>query len=667
MKQADPSVRPRVIALAGNPNCGKSTIFNALTGLRQKVANYPGVTIERKEGVAYDQHGRQIRLIDLPGAYSLHHQSPDEAILCDVLLGRMLDVPRPDVVVCVVDASNAERHLFLASQILELGIPAIIVLNMMDIAEARGIRPDADRLSEVFGVPVVTMEATHRKGLAELRIAMGSAHLKPSPHRTPLPEESLRHLPVLPDGTIDRCHLYQGCEPGSQPSGETEWRNHITASRYGAIREVCSRAVRIIDPNRIHPTERIDQFALHPILGPVLGLFVLAVMFYLIFSFAEIPMGWIESLFAAASSTVGQWLPDGDLRSLICDGVLAGVGGVVVFLPQILILFFFIGLMEDTGYLPRIAFMMDRLMSRVGLSGKSFVPLLSSHACAVPAIMGARTIEHEKDRLITILVAPLASCSARLPVYLLLIAAMMPTETIPPLTKAWMLLALYAAGVFAIFGFAWLFNLVLQRHESGPSIMELPTYKLPSVSAVALHMCQRAWLFIKRAGTIILAVTIILWAANTYPKNADPQLQREQSIAGRLGKAIEPVIAPLGFDWKIGIGLIASFAAREVFVSAMAITYETGEMEDEEGQRMALRERFRESRRDDGTPAFTTLTFLSLLVFYVFAMQCASTTAVVRRETNSWKWPLFQFAYMTATAWLASFAVYQGGLLLGFS
>ncbi len=666
MSSAPSSSGIRVVALAGNPNCGKSTIFNALTGLRQKVANYPGVTVERKEGVAYDQHGRALRLIDLPGAYSLHHQSPDEAILRDVLLGRMADVPRPDVVICVVDASNSERHLFLASQILELGIPAIIVLNMMDIAEARGIRPDAGRLSEIFGVTVVTMEATSRKGLAELRIALASAHLKASAHATPLPEESLRHLPVLPDGTVDRRHLYLGENHGS-PNGDAEWRDRITANRYGAIREVCSRAVQIIDPTRIHPTERIDQFALHPLLGPVIALLVLTLMFYLIFSFAEIPMGWIESLFAWASGLVSQWLPEGDLRSLICDGILAGVSGVVVFLPQILILFFFIGLMEDTGYLPRIAFMMDRIMSRVGLSGKSFVPLLSSHACAVPAIMGARTIEHEKDRLITILVAPLASCSARLPVYLLLIAAMMPTETVPPLTKSLILMGLYSGGILGIFVFAWLFNRMLHRSETGPSIMELPTYKLPALSSVAFQMAQRGWLFVQRAGTIILAVTIVLWAANNYPKNDDPLLQREKSIAGRLGKAIEPAIAPLGFDWKIGIGLIASFAAREVFVSAMAITYDAGEIEDEEGQRMALRQRFREAKRDDGSPAFTPLTYVSLMVFYVFAMQCASTTAVVRRETNSWKWPLFQFAYMTTTAWIAAFLVFQGGQLFGFS
>ncbi|RFC46097.1 MAG: ferrous iron transport protein B [Verrucomicrobia bacterium] len=666
MNPAAPPSGPRVVALAGNPNCGKSTLFNALTGLRQKVANYPGVTVERREGLAYDQHGKPLRLIDLPGAYSLHHQSPDEAILRDVLLGKMSDVPRPDIVICVVDASNAERHLFLASQILELGIPAIIVLNMMDIAEARGIRPDAARLSEIFGVPVVTMEATSRKGLAELRIALASNHLKPSLHAAPLPPESLRHLPVLPDGSIDRRHLYLG-ENGGSPNSATEWRDRITASRYGAIREVCSRAVHIIDPARVHPTERIDQVALHPLLGPIIALLVLTVMFYLIFSFAEIPMGWIESLFGAMSSLVNQWLPEGDLRSLVCDGILAGVSGVVVFLPQILILFFFIGLMEDTGYLPRIAFMMDRIMSRVGLSGKSFVPLLSSHACAVPAIMGARTIEHEKDRLITILVAPLASCSARLPVYLLLIAAMMPTETVPPLTRALILMGLYSGGILGIFLFAWIFNRLLQRTETGPSIMELPTYKLPALTSVAFQMLQRGWLFIKRAGTIILAVTIVLWAANNYPKNDNPALQREQSIAGRLGKAIEPVISPLGFDWKIGIGVIASFAAREVFVSAMAITYEAGEIEDEEGQRMALRQRFREARRDDGSPAFTTLTYVSLMVFYVFAMQCASTTAVVRRETNSWKWALFQFGYMTATAWIASFLVFQGGRLFGFS
>ncbi len=654
----------RVFALAGNPNCGKSTIFNALTGMRQKVANYPGVTVERREGVAYDQHGQAVRLIDLPGAYSLHHQSPDEAVLLDVLLGRRTDTPRPDVVICVIDASNAERHLFLATQILELGIPAIIVLNMMDIAASRGIHPDGERLSALFGVPVVTMEANTRKGLAELRIAMGSEHLQPSRHAVPLPEDSLHHLPMLPDGTRDRRHLYFS-DASHGEEGSRSLRDHLAASRYGAIRRLCSDAVRVIDPNRVHPTERIDRVLLHPWAGPLFATVVLGVMFYLIFSFAEIPMGWIEGLVGAATSFVQGRLPDSDLRSLLCDGILGGVGSVVVFLPQILILFFFIGLMEDTGYLSRVAFMLDRIMSRVGLSGRSFVPLLSSHACAVPAIMGARTIEHERDRLITILVAPLAGCSARLPVYLLLIAAMMPTETVPPLTKAGLLLGLYVLGILGIFCFAWLFNRSFKGAGSVSAIMELPTYKLPSGGAILFHMWERSRLFIQRAGTVILAVTVVLWAFNTYPKHEDPVLQREQSIAGRLGHAIEPVIAPLGFDWRIGIGLIASFAAREVFVSAMAITYQVDDAGEEETQMVALRERFRGAVRADGTPLFTTRTFLSLMVFYVFAMQCASTTAVVRRETNSWRWPLFQIGYMTATAWLAALLVYQGGKLFG--
>jgi ferrous iron transport protein B len=660
MNPAEPTERPPVFALAGNPNCGKSTLFNALTGLRQKVANYPGVTVERREGIAYDHHGRAVRILDLPGAYSLHHQSPDEAVLRDVLLGRRADTPRPDAVICVVDASNAERHLFLATQILELGIPAILVLNMMDIAAARGIVPDAARLSEILGIPVVTMEANTRKGLAELRIAMGSGQPRASRHAVDLPDDARRHLPLQPDGQADRSHLYLR-EPVAPDA--PDWRDHITATRYGAIRALCSEAVRIIDPDRVHPTERIDRVLLHPLAGPAIAFLLLGLMFQLIFSFAEIPMGWIESGIAAASGFVQASMPEGDLRSLICDGVLAGVGGVLVFLPQILILFFFIGLMEDTGYLPRVAFMVDRLMARVGLSGKSFVPLLSAHACAVPAILGTRTIEHEKDRLITVLVAPLASCSARLPVYLLLIAAMMPSDTVPASTKAGILLGLYAAGILGIFLFALLFNRLLKREGTGPSVMELPTYKIPSVRAVSLQLWQRSMLFVRRAGTVILAATILLWAIDTYPKHEDPRLQREQSIAGRLGKAVEPVIAPLGYDWRIGVGLIASFAAREVFVSAMAITFEAGEDAAED----TLRDRFRQAVREDGTPVFTPLTCLSLMVFYVFAMQCVSTTAVVRRETNSWRWALFQIVYLTATAWIAAFAVYQGGRLLGFA
>ncbi|NNE90008.1 MAG: ferrous iron transporter B, partial [Verrucomicrobiales bacterium] len=360
-------------------------------------------------------------------------------------------------------------------------------------------------------------------------------------------------------------------------------------------------------------------------------------------------------------------MPEGDLRDLITDGIIAGVGGVVIFLPQILILFFFIGLMEDTGYLSRVAFIMDRLMAKVGLNGRAFIPILSSYACAVPAIMGTRTIENPKDRLITILIAPFASCSARLPVYLIMIAVMIPD--VSPLWKTTFMLGLYLIGTIAIFIFAWIFNRIFRHGKRTPMIMELPGYKLPSWKTVVQHMWTRSRIFLRRAGTIILGISILLWAAETYPKmpDAEPAEQQAQSFAGRMGKAIEPVIEPLGYDWRIGIGVVASFAAREVFVSAMRITFNVEEQDDEDVTFEKTRDTLANATRDDGSPLFTPLVCLSLMMFYIFALQCASTVAIVKRETNSWRWPIFQFAYMTAVAYLAALIVYQGGKLLGFS
>lgn len=662
----------RVFALVGNPNSGKTTLFNSLTGLRQKVSNYPGVTVERKEGTAIGQHGELIRLIDLPGAYSLNPQSPDEEILRDVLLGRRKDTPRPDAVICVIDATNAERHLYLATQVLELGLPTILVLNMTDLAEENQVQIDPGKLSEKLHVPVIPMRANRRTGLPELRIAMSRHDLPVSAHEVPMPEEIHALLEKTCDGGAGQprhAALYAPGEARDLLDRNHEWEDQLIAARYDAIHSVCEYAVRRPVTEVVTRTDRLDAVFLHPVIGWSVLTTVMAALFMMVFFGGELPMQGIEWLFGKVSELVQNAMPPGDLRDLITEGIIAGVSGVLVFLPQILILFFFIGLMEDSGYLPRVAFLLDRFMSRVGLHGRSFIPLLSAYACAVPAIMGTRSIDHPKDRLITILVAPFASCSARLPVYAIMIVTIFPTESVPLLAKAGLLLGMYALGTLGIFCFAWVFNRAFKRSIGSASVMELPTYKMPSLNAVLSQMWDRSRLFVRRAGTVILGISILLWAANTYPKSpgADAATQSENSFAGRIGHAIEPVIEPLGYDWRIGVGIIASFAAREVFVGAMKISFNVAEEEDEAATTQRLRERFLDAKRDDGSQLFSPLTCLSLMVFYVFALQCASTVAVVRRETNSWRWPIFQIVYMTATAYFAALIVYQGGRLLGYS
>lgn len=697
-----------VYALVGNPNCGKTTLFNALTGLRQKVGNYPGVTIERKEGEFFSQHGVRLRVIDLPGAYSLNARSPDEAILRDVLLGRRVDTPRPDRIVCVVDASNPERNLYLFTQVLELGVPVILVLNMVDVAERNGLRFDVERLAERFGVPVIPMVASQRKGLVELKVAMSRQDLsapRPLLDAMPVPvrgalvraRENLAATGVVAATAtpLEPLYLISGHDPTHyglsdgavaiirQARDQLErevpgWEDRLVASRYDAIHGALEGIVRRPENASATLTDRLDTVLLHRWWGWLFLAGTLGFLFYLIFSVVEVPVGWIEEGFAALTDRVmgtdgrAGWMADGDLRSLLTDGVLAGVSGVLVFLPQILILFFFIGFMEDTGYMARVAFLMDRIMSRVGLTGKSFLPILGSHACAVPGVMAARTIESARDRLITILVAPLAACSARLPVYLLLIAALVPGQAVPAPMKAAVLTGLYALGVGGVFFFAWLFNRKLLPGAPSAMILELPAYKLPSFGNIVRQMWSRAWMFIRRAGTVILGLSILLWGASTYPKlrDADGNVSGDRSAAlaysaaGRLGHFIEPVIRPMGADWKIGIGLISSFAAREVFVSTMSVIYNVEAGDDEEGGTMRLRDRLAGERRADGTPVYTPALCVALMVFFVFAMQCLSTIAVVRRETQSWKWPLFQLFYMTGTAWLLATAVYQGMRLL---
>jgi len=696
--------RPPVYAMVGNPNCGKTTLFNALTGLRQKVGNYPGVTVEKKIGEAFSQHGRPMKVIDLPGAYSLAARSPDEAVLRDVLLGRRTDTPQPDRIICVVDASNLERNLYLVHQILDLGRPVIVVLNMMDVAADAGHRIDAKKLEDSLGVTVIPCEAVHGKGLVELRLAMSRTDLPLARHRWDIP------APIAPAVADLQASLVQndGRSPlvaraealllltdfdtirvaGSTPlcdrtyeilahwrqrwEGEgTDWSATLIRSRYDAINHLCADVIRRTREQGPSLSDRVDQVLVHSLWGWLFFGTIMAVLFFSIFTLAEYPMNWIDAHVAALGDWVKNAMAPGDLRDLLTDGVIAGIGGIVVFLPQILILFFFVGLLESTGYMARAAFLMDRPMSKVGLHGKSFIPLLGSYACAIPGIMATRTIENAKDRLVTILVAPLMSCSARLPVYLLMIATLLPSTAVPTTTKAGIMLLMYALGTLGAFGFAWLFKRTLFKSAPPLMIMELPPYQRPHLKEILRQMFERAWLFLKNAGTIILGISIVLWALTAYPKNPDPaatpDAQIAYSFAGRAGKILEPAIKPLGFDWRIGVGLVSSFYAREVFVSSTAVVFNVQHFEG--GKRAdvtPIRDALRAAKWPDGAALFTPLVCFTLMVYYVFAMQCMSTVAVVKRETNSWRWPLFQIAYMTGTAWLVCFVIYQSGRALGF-
>ena len=661
--------------------------------MRQKVGNYPGVTVEKRSGQFFSLHGESMQIVDLPGAYSLSPRSPDEEITRDVLYGRLADTPRPDRVVCVVDASNLERNLFLVTQVVDLGLPTIVALNMTDIATEKGLSIDAETLSLELGVPVIPCQANQKTGMTELRQAMGRED-PPSPVRKwQLPEmlestilrvqsclinehkidasdsfsEALNLLIEAPERRANTCvrcgNFLKTADNQLLKEGQSPHEVIVTA-RYDYAQGVCERVIRSSGSNSEEFSDRLDGIFTHRIWGWVTFGCAMGLMFFSIFTVATYPMDWVEQFFSTVASWVRSTMPTGDLRDLITDGVIAGVGGVLVFLPQILILFFFIGLLEDSGYMARAAFIMDRVMSRVGLHGKSFIPLLSSYACAIPGIMATRTIENPKDRLVTILVAPLMSCSARLPVYTLMIAALLPKETVPALQKAGIMMALYAFGTVTAFFFAGLFKKTIMKGETPMFIMELPPYRFPSLGGVIMQMLNRSKLFVKRAGTVILGLSILLWFLTAYPKAGPDSTssQLAQSYAGKAGQAIEPIVKPLGFDWKIGIGLIGSFAAREVFVSTMSIIYN---VEDDEDVTVPLRDNMLKETWPDGEPVYTPLVCVSLLIFYVIALQCVSTIAVVRRETNGWKWPMFQLGYLTAFAYLASLVVYQTGRVMG--
>jgi ferrous iron transport protein B len=716
--------RQLVVALAGNPNAGKTSIFNALTGLRQKVANYPGVTVERKEGVwALDAELPPARLVDLPGLYSLDAASIDEEIARDILTGRMEDVPAPDVVVAVVDATNLERNLYLVTQLLEAGRPLVIALSMVDLAERSKLEIDAEKLAHALGVPVVPVTAKVKRGLEELaRAVLDAVGSRPPCALWRLSQsaeaevrrlyaagaasrgEALRdlyseELPADPE----RREAVEGARARLSGADPHWWQEPLTA-RYRWIEEVTTGAVRGAKNARPSSTERIDRFVTHRFFGPLLLLLVMAVVFQAIFSWATLPMELIDRGFGALGETLRAQMPAGLLTDLVVDGVIAGVGGVLIFLPQILLLFFFIALLEDSGYMSRAAFLVDRLMRGVGLHGKAFMPLLSSFACAIPGIMATRTIENPKDRLATILIAPFMSCSARLPVYTLMIAAFFTDVRLFGFVPVGVLLMLsmYLLGIVVAIVVAWVLKHTILKSPPPPLVLELPPYRVPNFLNVLHTMRSRSWLFVKRAGTVILTISILLWALMTFPRSAEKpvpdavegaavQAMREtgveskgepapetvkstddasrearrvqQSYAGRLGHVLEPLIEPLGFDWKMGIGLVASFAARETIVSTLSIVYNVGK--DADAESPSLIEAVRNAKRPDGSPAWTPLVAVSMMVFFVLACQCMSTVAVVRRETNSWRWPLFMVAYMLVIAYAASFVTYQGGKLLG--
>ena len=807
----------RYVALTGNPNCGKTTLFNALTGLRAKVGNYAGVTVERKEGALKGAEG--ITILDLPGTYSLSPKSLDEEVSRDILFHRLDDVPAPSLVVVVVDASNLERNLYYATQVIELGYPTILGLNMTDVAEQNGHTVNAAALAKELGVPVLPLIASAGEGVTELsqHIAatlgrrrgdeppaalfgfqpaaftaelsdLSAALVRAFPQRWTSPQaEALLLLSddkALATSTAhypaDLCAAVTAARARLEAAG-VDWRTATIEARYARIADIIAASVTEEAVPHETVSDKLDRVFTHKFWGLAIFVGLMALMFQGIFTFAQVPMGWIETVVNALGEWVGGLLPPGDLNDLLVKGVIAGVGAVVIFLPQILLLFLFISLLEDTGYMSRAAFLMDRLMSKVGLHGKSFIPMLSSYACAIPGIMATRTIETPKDRLVTILVAPLMSCSARLPVYAVLIAACVPDTKLAGVfgVQGLTLLAMYLLGTVMALAMAWVFKKTLLKGETPMLIMELPPYKHPVATTILRHMWDRSKLFLRRAGTVILGINIVLWFLATYPKDAslDTQLEAKQlalvkltfpavstaegaakkiaelktaaakakaseapapsspspplgeragvrgqgvpspqaapsttnappphpqslspaggeggspqvvetlleqldaleketqgaklrhSFAGRLGHLIEPAIAPLGFDWKMGIGIVASFAAREVFVSTMSVVYNVGEADDSDAGVASLAQVLRSEKRADGQPAYTPLVGVSLMVFYVFALQCVSTIAVVRRETNAWKWPLFQLLYMTALAWAMAFLTYQGGKLLGW-
>ena len=695
------------VALVGNPNSGKSTLFNVLTGLNQKIGNFPGVTVEKKIGFFKIPENRNVQITDLPGTYSIYPKSRDESIVMDALADKN-NPDYPELIVFVADASNLKRNLLLFSQVADLQIPIIIALNMMDLAKQSGIEISVDELAQKLGVQVIPISARKQEGIDRLKEAIQNTSAiplqLPSIEVEALAPEIIQKIQSdlnieHPYVALQIAHQYQ-----SMPFLSAEQKKHVhelisahdfhsqklqaaeTIARYNFINDVLFDTVKIhSDPKSETYSNKIDKILTHKIFGFAIFFAILFLIFQSIFAWSEYPMTLIEDLFMWLTDQATQILPPGLFADLLIDGVLAGLSGVIIFIPQIAILFAFISILEDTGYMSRVTFMMDKIMRKVGLSGKSIVPLIGGFACAVPSIMSARNIESWKDRMITIMVTPLIACSARLPVYTLLISLVVPDEKVWGLInmQGIALMFLYVLSILGAILVAWVMKLIIKSKERGYFIMELPVYRMPRWNNVFLTMYRSVKAFVFEAGKVIIAVSIILWVLssfgpaqrfqsietkynsatmlNQHPQDELDRMQAseklENSYAGILGKSIEPVIKPLGFDWKIGIALITSFAAREVFVGTMATIYS---VDADDSQVESVREKMQSARNTDtGLPVFTTAVAFSLMMFYAFAMQCISTIAVVYRETKSWKWPAIQFAYMTVLAYLASFIVYN--------
>jgi ferrous iron transport protein B len=700
------------VALVGNPNTGKSTLFNALSGLSQHVGNYPGVTVEMKKG-KFTVGDQQFQILDLPGTYSLAPRSLDEAVAVDLLLGRRPEETPPDVILSIVDASNLDRHLYLTTQVMELGKPVVVAVNMVDVANQQGQVINITQLSQRLGLPVVKIQANTGEGLNDLKQALLQAASNGPPTNTvelpkqldeeaerltaqakaEMPRFIARRLILDVDGSTETWFTALHGEASKQWVNDARTRlkengHGIPAfeakARYGFIRSITSNAVTK-PPVRLRTTsDKLDAVLTHKLWGTLIFFAMLFVVFSSVFFIADPTKKLLEGGTKALTTQIEGAMTAGPLRSLLVDGVIAGVGGVIVFLPQILMLFFFIAVMEDCGYMARAAFLMDKIMSRCGLSGKSFIPLLSSLACAVPGILATRVIENRWDRLATILVAPLMSCSARLPVYTLMIAVLLPADKYGPLVQAAAMFGLYLIGFIAAPLVALVLRKTLLKGGTSRLLMEMPSYKRPQLKTVFRRMFDAGWAFLKRAGTIILATMVLIWAALYFPStNADgvsyetkiaeleeadnkPEARKlkaewkKQSYLGRVGTAMQPVFDPVGWDWRVGMATLASFPAREVIVGTLSMLYEVDEEEESALEKSIETDWAGDERRNK----LRVPTALSVLVFFALCCQCASTLAVIKRETNSWRWPIFTFVYMTTLAYVCALVVFQVGRLV---
>jgi ferrous iron transport protein B len=701
------AIRKPKIALLGNPNSGKSSLFNQLTGLNQKIGNFPGVTVDKRSGTCLLPSGVVAEIMDLPGIYSIYPRSLDEQIVAEVLLDHH-NASTPDKIVVIADATNLKRGLLLLTQIIDIGLPTILALNMMDLVAKAGISYDFKKLSTKLGVPVVPINARNGIGLEELKKQLSSPLSAPEHTTFKIWEEAKAPVKELRDkiGLDNDYEAYQFLEqpkslkflsaenqavvqeirtaynffPGKFQGAETIQRYSIIQDLLGVV------TLKSADLSWKNYSNKLDRILTHKVWGYLIFFGVLFLIFQSIFAWATVPMDFIDAQFGNLSSYLHSVLPEGPISSLIADGIIPGIGGIIIFVPQIAILFAFIAMLEESGYMARVVFLMDKIMRKFGLNGKSVVPLMSGVACAIPAIMATRTIDNWKERTITILITPLMSCSARLPVFTILIALIVPNQRALGFfnLQGLALMGLYLLGFLAALGSAWVMKLLIRVNERSYLLMELPTYRVPKWSNVGLTIVEKTKAFVLEAGKVIMAISIILWVLASYGPgdklaNArenvlnDSQHLRlteqgledriasyklEHSYAGIIGKAIEPVIKPLGYDWKIGIALITSFAAREVFVGTMATIYSIGSVGDEDNATIKTRLR-EEINPETGGPRFTPAVGFSLLIFYTFAMQCMSTIAVVYRETKGWKWPVIQLTYMTALAYLSAFAVYQ--------